>query len=139
MTRQADLRASDADREQVAERLRQATTEGRLLAEELDERMGAALSARTYGELAAVVADLPAPGMTIAGRSRSPARRITPAIGVAIALLAVAIGVVAGLVGGHFHPGHAAANGFRGGASIFWIVWIAIAWRFYMHRRGRAR
>jgi hypothetical protein len=44
----------------VAERLHQATTEGRLLAEELDERLGAAFSARTYGQLDALVADLPA-------------------------------------------------------------------------------
>jgi hypothetical protein len=139
MTRQADLRASDADREQVAERLRQATTEGRLLPEEFEDRLGAALSARTYGELAAVVADLPAPGTTIAGRSRAPARRIKPTIGVAIAVLAVTIGIVAGLVGGHFHAGHSGPNGFQGGASVFWIVWIAIAWRFYIHRRGRAR
>lgn len=59
MADRANLRASDADRERVAERLRKATGEGRLLAEELEERLHAALSARTYGELDAVVADLP--------------------------------------------------------------------------------
>ena len=53
------MRASDADREHVAERLRNATAEGRLLASELEERLGAVFSARTYGELDAVVADLP--------------------------------------------------------------------------------
>ena len=43
----------------VAERLHHATVEGRLLAEELDERLGLALSARTFGELEPLVADLP--------------------------------------------------------------------------------
>jgi hypothetical protein len=60
MARRATLRASDADREQIAERLRHATAEGRLLAEELEERLEATFGARTYGELDAVVADLPA-------------------------------------------------------------------------------
>jgi Domain of unknown function (DUF1707) len=59
MSRRATLRASDADREQIAERLRKATAEGRLVAEELEERLEAAFTARTYGELDAVVADLP--------------------------------------------------------------------------------
>lgn len=43
----------------VAERLRDATVEGRLLADELDARLELALSARTYGELAPLLADLP--------------------------------------------------------------------------------
>ena len=59
MARRATLRASDADREQVAERLRHAAGEGRILAEELEERLETVFSARTYGELDPVVADLP--------------------------------------------------------------------------------
>jgi hypothetical protein len=59
MARRATLRASDADRELIAERLRHAAGEGRILAEELEERLETAFSARTYGELDAVVADLP--------------------------------------------------------------------------------
>ena len=59
MTEHSDMRASDADREQVADDLRRATDEGRLLAHEFDERLGAVLSARTYGELDAIVSDLP--------------------------------------------------------------------------------
>lgn len=43
----------------VAERLRDATVEGRLLTEELDARLEVALSAQTYGELAPLLADLP--------------------------------------------------------------------------------
>ena len=59
MSGRATLRASDADREQVAELLRHATGEGRLLVDELEHRLGAALSAKTYAELDAVIADLP--------------------------------------------------------------------------------
>ncbi len=59
MARRATLRASDADREHIAERLRHAAGEGRIVAEELEERLETVFSARTYGELDAVVADLP--------------------------------------------------------------------------------
>lgn len=54
------LRASHADRDAVVEQLRVAAGDGRLTAEELDERLGVALAARTYAELAALTADLPA-------------------------------------------------------------------------------
>jgi len=67
------MRASDADREQVAERLRKAADEGRLFVDEFDERLGQALSARTYGELDAIIGDLPAKRalITRSGRARS--------------------------------------------------------------------
>jgi hypothetical protein len=56
----AAQRAADADREAVAERLRIAAGEGRLELWELDERLGRAYTAKTYGELAILLADLPA-------------------------------------------------------------------------------
>ncbi|MEV0039216.1 DUF1707 domain-containing protein [Streptomyces sp. NPDC050804] len=59
-----DTRASDAEREQIAERLREAVAEGRLDMEEFDERLEATYKARTHGELAPLVRDLPAPGTT---------------------------------------------------------------------------
>lgn len=60
--RRSELRASHEDREAVAERLRDAAAEGRIDLEELDERLGIALTAKTYGELEPLTADLPAPG-----------------------------------------------------------------------------
>jgi hypothetical protein len=54
----ADLRASHVDRDRAVELLREAAGDGRLTAEELDERLEVALTARTYGELAAVTTDL---------------------------------------------------------------------------------
>ena len=75
-TGQGTLRASHADREQVAEVLRVAAGDGRLSPEELDERLERALTARTYDELATVIADLPAAGTAIAAAvPLSPATR----------------------------------------------------------------
>ncbi|MFE0818274.1 DUF1707 domain-containing protein [Streptomyces sp. NPDC058847] len=54
-----ELRASDADRERVAEVLRDALAEGRLDMSEFEERLDATYSARTYGELAPITRDLP--------------------------------------------------------------------------------
>ncbi|MFF4958491.1 DUF1707 SHOCT-like domain-containing protein [Streptomyces sp. NPDC001222] len=58
-----DLRASDADRERVAEVLRDALAEGRLDMEEFEERLEATYRARTYRELAPITRDLPAAGV----------------------------------------------------------------------------
>jgi Flp pilus assembly protein TadB len=55
------IRVSDADRERVADRLREHFAEGRLSADELDERIAAALSAKTFAELRRVTRDLPDP------------------------------------------------------------------------------
>ena len=52
-------RASDADRDIAADILCAAVGDGRLTLDELDDRLGAALSARTMTELAALIADLP--------------------------------------------------------------------------------
>jgi hypothetical protein len=59
MVTRSSIRASDADRDRVAARLHQAAVEGRLLAHELEDRMARTLRARTYGDLDAVVDDLP--------------------------------------------------------------------------------
>jgi hypothetical protein len=55
------MRASDADRERVAQVLHKAAADGRLDLHELDERLGATYAAKTYGELAPITADLGVP------------------------------------------------------------------------------
>ena len=57
------LRASDADREQLVEVLKTAFGEGRLTQDEYTGRMEQAYTAKTYGELRALVADLPGPAV----------------------------------------------------------------------------
>jgi hypothetical protein len=70
--KRANLRASDADRDHVVSRLHKAATEGRIASEELEQRVGHALKARTYGDLEQTVADLPGPRPR---QRRPPARR----------------------------------------------------------------
>jgi hypothetical protein len=133
MTGRAGWRASDADREQVAERLRVAATEGRLEAEEFEERLATTFSARTYGELDRVVADLPAPPVA---RRREPAFGLRPGVAVAIAvvLVFVLLSSISAAVG-HGHGEHHGGFGISG--SAVWLIWLAIGWRYLLHRRRR--
>jgi Flp pilus assembly protein TadB len=120
MAMRATLRASDADREQIAEQLRRASTEGRIAADELEQRLEVALSARTYGQLDTLVADLP--------RSR-PGRQsslelgwIGPALLLALAgpvALAVVVAVIFALTG----------------VFAAWVLWLAVGVWFFGRRR----
>ena len=68
-----DLRASHEDRDRVVDVLRVAAGDGRLTAEELDERLERALTARTFGELATLIRDLPAaPGFAASEPAPAP-------------------------------------------------------------------
>jgi hypothetical protein len=68
------LRASHADREQMIDTLKAAFVQGRLTKDEFGERIGQALASRTYAELAAVAAGIPA-GLAGARLPRRPPRR----------------------------------------------------------------
>ncbi|WP_395104967.1 DUF1707 domain-containing protein [Actinomadura sp. SCN-SB] len=57
-----EMRASDADRDRVAEVLREAAGDGRLTLEELQERLNQVYMAKTYAELEPITRDLPSPG-----------------------------------------------------------------------------
>ena len=57
-----NLRASDADRENAANQLREAAGDGRLTMDELDERLDAVYAAKTYAELEPITHDLPSAG-----------------------------------------------------------------------------
>lgn len=122
MARRATLRASDADRERIAERLRHATGEGRLLAEELEERLERTFAARTYGELDAVVADLP--GTTVRRRERpETALWLRPLPIIALIFLApvlLSIVLAAAVIA----------------ATLFssWLVVLFVAWWLFGHR-----
>lgn len=72
------LRASDADRERVIETLKTAFAQGRLTRDELDLGAGRAFVARTYAELAAATADIPA--RPVPARPRRPADWPPPAL-----------------------------------------------------------
>jgi Domain of unknown function (DUF1707) len=96
-----DLRASDADRERVAEALRRHHLDGRLDTDELQERLGRCYAARTEGELAALLTDLPGER---AGRApRPPAPRPGLPVLAAVLLVALAFATVGAVA--HGHPG----------------------------------
>ena len=112
-----DLRASDAEREEVVQLLREHAAQGRLGVEELDERLGRAYAARTRGELLALLADLPA-----------PERRVPPAVPrrhghkdlgahlrtyVLVSLLLVVIWLATG-------------------AGAFWPAWAILGWGLWL-------
>ena len=77
------LRASDADREAVAERLREAHAQGRLTVEEFQERLDATFASRTHGELVPITEDLPVaesrPGTSVERADRRRRGRREPA------------------------------------------------------------
>jgi hypothetical protein len=92
-------RASDEDREQVARALRRHAVAGRLTIDELDERIGAALSARTLGELDALLFDLPrgqrlAPASARTGLTLLLKGLVLLLVGLIIVTVAIAIALV---------------------------------------------
>jgi hypothetical protein len=71
------LRASHDDREHVLDVLKAAFVQGLLTKDEFDMRVGQTFASRTYAELAALIADIPA-GLIGAQPLRKPARAQTP-------------------------------------------------------------
>lgn len=117
----SELRASDADRERAVTALRSHASAGRLEPEELEERVGEALRARTMGELERLTADLPAGP----GRARSQAA----AVGrrafeehvrayVAVHVLLIAIWALTGF-------------------GYFWPAWSLLGWGFGLLAHAR--
>lgn len=78
--RAAELRASDADRDRIADILRDALAEGRLTAEEHAERVEGVLAAKTVGELEVFIRDLPAAHERRASPASAPSRPTAGAI-----------------------------------------------------------
>jgi Domain of unknown function (DUF1707) len=72
------MRASDADRQEVIERLRGALDEGRLKMDEYLDRMGHASEAVTYGDLTPLYADLPETGSVARREPAGPASPPAP-------------------------------------------------------------
>ena len=98
-----DRLASDAERERVADALREHAGAGRLDADELEQRLGLAFEARTRGDLAPLVADLP----TAQPRRPRERRSVPPVLAIAVLLLAIWA---------------------LTGAGYFWPAWILGGW-----------
>src|SRR4051794_26993465 len=91
------LRASDADRERVADALRRHHLDGRLDTDELQERLDRCYAARTTGALAPLLADLPAGGAPRSTPRRFAVLPVLPVFAVALVVLLVlaTVGAVA--------------------------------------------
>ena len=126
MASHSSLRASDADREAVAERLRHAAVEGRLEPDELEERLHAALRARTYGDLRRLLTDLPAKPMAWERRrveampTVGDALAVAMRIGLALAVVAVVL-VVAAVM------------------AAWWVLWAVVCFGLCGRRSCTAR
>jgi hypothetical protein len=82
------LRASQADREDVVDALKAAFVAGRLTEDELEARVGQAFTAGTYRDLAAITADIP-PGPVAAQPARMPDRVVARGTGVIVTAAAL--------------------------------------------------
>ncbi|WP_433598987.1 DUF1707 domain-containing protein [Nocardia sp. CA-135953] len=104
------LRASDADREKIAEQLRMAMNDGRLSLHEYDERLEQVYAAKTYGELNPLLSDLPVPRKAAPAAQRVPQWVIIMWIPwAAVNALCITIWVATG-------------------AGYFWPFWVAVPW-----------
>jgi Domain of unknown function (DUF1707) len=111
--RDAGLRASQAERERVVERLRVHAGEGRLDLVELEQRIEAAYGAKTRGELAELLADLPEPPP----RPRRGGPRGVVALGsMAAALLPLVLAI---------------ALFTLAPAGLAWMGWPLLGWWFF--------
>jgi hypothetical protein len=103
MIRDPNLRASDADREATADRLREHHTDGRIDAEEFQERLDKCYAAKTVGELADLTRDLPGDRARRGAGARTGfglfgCLRMIPIIPIILAI--VAIHVIVGMASG---------------------------------------
>ena len=114
MSDPSQLRVADADRERLVDELREHAAEGRLTAEELEERVGAAYRATTRADLDALRADLPVSSTSVAlalrKRKRQLRRRLAQEAGGGLGVSALAVGIW--LVSGGHHHGD------------FWPAWV---------------
>lgn len=120
--RDPNVRASDADREQIGDLLRRHHTEGRIDSEEFQERIDRCYQAKTIGELRQLVNDLPRedderaePGFSL--------RRLWP---VPLVPLLIAFGVIAIATGHHHGPWGA-----------LWLIPVLFVIRFVLWPYGR--
>jgi Domain of unknown function (DUF1707) len=104
MIRDPNLRASDADREATADRLRQHHTDGRLDQDEFQERLDKCFAAKTIGDLTELTRDLPGDPAQRRSGGRSGfgllgCLRMIPILPIILAIVAIhlIVGVVSGL------------------------------------------
>jgi hypothetical protein len=122
MTQPPSIRASDEERQRVVDQLGEHHVAGRLDQDEFDERMRSAYTAKTLGDLAALMDDLPhatpeakpAPRPTEGHRSRTTAMRGAFASWASTAVLVLVIWLATSVATGHM--------------TYFWPFWVVGPW-----------
>jgi DUF1707 SHOCT-like domain len=117
-----EMRAADADRQAVAEKLKVALDEGRLDLHEYDDRLQRAYAAKTYGELNPLLADLPGqvPVVPVVAGFEPPAHptvdwlREMWSSWIPVLMITTAIWAVGSLGAGHVES--------------YWPVWVVGPW-----------
>ncbi len=117
------LRASHADREQVVDVLKAAFVEGRLTKDELEARAGRAFASRTYGELAALTADLPAGLIAPLPQRKAAGPRTLPPLGKVVAGAGLVTPLLALLMTVFFTDSDQVAR-----LCLMIIPWYFVAW-----------
>ena len=118
------IRASDEERESAVGLLREHGAAGRLDVEELEQRVGSAYSARTRGDLAALLDDLPrARSVVGAPRTHPSVRQYSGHGWAAFAQVSVVLVAIWAL----------------SGAGYFWPAWVMVWWAFALVMRTRPR
>lgn len=120
----SEMRAGDADRQQVADRLRAALEEGRLDLQEYDERVQRAYAAKTYGDLDGLLTDLPVSQVMqvpVAVTAGNPTRDWLGQVWgswFGVAAVTTAVWVVTSIASGELQ--------------YFWPAWVAVPWGFLL-------
>jgi hypothetical protein len=121
--RDPNLRAADADRERIAERLRESHAEGRLDMDEFQQRLERCYAAKTFGELDELVRDLPRQDELDERPSSGPILpwrvRLMPLASILIALMVISAAI------GHHH-------------TLLWIPLVFLFWRMASWPRRRS-
>jgi hypothetical protein len=125
------MRASDSDRDRVADLLNTAYVDGRLSKDEYDARVETTLSARTYAELDQVMTDLPVP---LASPAETAVAPVASTNGLAIASLACGLAqfmfgplpTIPAIVFGHVARRQIKRTGEQGAALA--VAGLALGW-----------
>jgi hypothetical protein len=129
------IRASDAEREAVADRLRAAATEGRLTISEMDDRLAEVYAATLRAQLEPLVVDLPVPPSSAPGRAGVGSGRGFP-MGDQLLLVVHAVLVVA-------VASAMLVSWVRSGSAFFWpafpMFWVLLSLVMHLRWRGRRR
>jgi Domain of unknown function (DUF1707)/2TM domain len=127
-----DARIGDADRDKVVTLLGDAAAEGYLLPDELDERLDAALAARTVDDLEQLTRDLPpewraerARRATAVAAQRAARESFRPRVATYVRVMALLVGIwlILGITAGAWYP---------------WPIWPALGWGIALIAQRRA-